>query len=261
MKSSLDIPWPMYLLAAWVLLTALFTALAPSASAELSFGLRVVFWAVHVAIPLVLLQGAQMGVSRLARHLSDWASVGLSALLGALAFVPIASGLDALFPDDDGGPEPWINALISEMISTVIPVMLVWLALNAPRLLRIAETKEAPRDESSAPAPAFWAKVPLDIGRDLVALSAELHYLRVRTAIGEALILYPFGQAVEELVDMPGRQVHRSHWVALAHITDIERRGEGATVHMSTGTPLPVSRRSRKELMLAWENNAVTRAY
>ncbi|NNE88257.1 MAG: LytTR family transcriptional regulator [Silicimonas sp.] len=261
MKPSFKLPWVTYLLAAWVLLTVLFAALAPSASEGLSFAGRVVFWAVHVGLPIVLLQLAQVAVSRFASRLSDWVSVSTSGFLGALAFVPAARGLDALFPEDDDGPETWVAAWASETTSTIVPVMLVWVALNAPRLLRIAETAGgAPSQERDNRTPVFWAKVPRDIGRDLVSLSAELHYLRVHTRDGNALILYSFGNAVEELADLPGLQVHRSHWVALAHIKSIVRRGDGATVHMSDGPPLPVSRKYRKVLNNAHKEAAVIRA-
>lgn len=260
MKTPTDIPWTTYLLAAWAVLTVLFITLSPSASAELSFGQRVIFWAVHVAAPLVLLQAAQLAVSLSASQLSDWVSVTVSGLLGALAFVPVAWALDGFFPEDDDVPETWISALTSEVISTVVPVMLVWVALNAPRLLRIADVKEEALAIEKEPAPAFWNKVPSGLGRDLISLSAELHYLRVRTTNGDTLVLYPFGKAVQELATLPGQQVHRSHWVALKHITDIKRRGDGATVYLSSGPPLPVSRRFRKDAVQAWEHSAVTGA-
>ncbi|MEO9825640.1 MAG: LytTR family DNA-binding domain-containing protein [Paracoccaceae bacterium] len=259
MKSPSELPWTHYLFAAWVLLTVLFTALAPSASEGLSLGARLLFWAVHVGVPLVLLQASQMGVARFASHLSDWISVTVSGFVGALAFVPVAWGLDGLFPEDDDGPRNWLGELVSETLSTVVPVMLVWVALNASRLLRITEA--APAISTPNPEdPTFWAKTPHAIGRDLVSLSAELHYLRVRTRKGDALILYPFGKAVEELAALPGQQVHRSHWVAFAHIKDIERRGDGATVHLTSETSLPVSRKYRKALNEAWQSASVVGA-
>jgi hypothetical protein len=259
MKSHSELPWTHYLLAAWVLLTLLFTALGPSASAGLSFGARLLFWAVHVGVPLTVLQTAQIIVSRSASHLSDWFSVTVSGFAGALAFVPVAWGLDGLFPEEDVDTGSWLNELTSETLSTVLPVMLVWLALNAPRLLRITEAASSTATRNPE-EPAFWAKTPRAIGRDLVSLSAELHYLRVRTTNGDALILYPFGQAVEELAAMPGLQVHRSHWVALAHIKDIARRGDGATVHLTGETALPASRKFRKALSQAWQETSVTGA-
>ena len=257
MQSPSDLPWIRYVLAAWVLLTLLFAVLSPSASAGLSFGARLLFWAVHVGVPLILLQIAQIAVSRCANQLSDWVSVTVSGFIGALAFVPVAWGLDALFPEEGDGSGSWPSELLSETLSTVVPVMLVWVSLNAPRLVRISEARSPTTDHTEdVKAPAFWAKTPRNIGRDLVALSAELHYLRVRTHDGDALILYPFGKAVEELGTAFGQQVHRSHWVALSHIAQIERRGDGATVHLSTGASLPVSRKYRKSLSETWEGPA-----
>jgi DNA-binding LytR/AlgR family response regulator len=109
--------------------------------------------------------------------------------------------------------------------------------------------------------PSLWLRVPRNIGRDLVALSAELHYIRVRTAAGEALILHPFGRAVAELAGTgTGLQIHRSHWVVLAHVQRIDRRDQGALCLLSTGATLPVSRQYRAALQAAFDTSNVPSA-
>ena len=77
-----------------------------------------------------------------------------------------------------------------------------------------------------------------------------LHYLRLRTTAGEALVLYPFGKAVADLTEAGvGLQIHRSHWVATAHVGRVVRRGQGALCTLSTGLTLPVSRQYRAPLL------------
>ncbi|MEO0402849.1 MAG: LytTR family DNA-binding domain-containing protein [Pseudomonadota bacterium] len=90
--------------------------------------------------------------------------------------------------------------------------------------------------------------MPAAIGPDLIAISAELHYLRVRTPMGSDPVLYSFGAAIDELRDAPGMQVHRSHWVMLAHVRAIERVGQRGLCHVSDGTRIPVSRSYRAAL-------------
>ncbi len=249
--------WTQILLGGWLALTVLFWALNPGATEGYGVLARFVFWAVHVAVPLALCQLAQTLLGGWQAK-ADWIPILAAGVLGGLAFVPIAAGLDAVFPDLDGTDEAeGVASLLSELISTLLPVTLCWCVLNGPRLLKL-QSPEAPK----ASEPAFWAKVPAEIGRELVSLSAELHYLRVRTTDGDALVLYPFGRAVEALEGDGGQQIHRSHWIAYRHVQDWRRKGEGAEVTLLTGDILPVSRRYRKTFSeaMAAQDSPVTRA-
>ncbi|MEX0311370.1 MAG: LytTR family DNA-binding domain-containing protein [Tateyamaria sp.] len=210
---------------------------------------RILFWALHVFPALILLQVSQSLLTRVPGYGRGtmWVWVALSALLGAALFTPWAFLIDAWFEldaqADDGDPE----SVWREFVNIAPSLIVVWIALNAGRVLRL----HAPTGPVSAPAPqqapAFWAKVPATLGRDLVALSAELHYTRVRTALGSDLILYPFGVALSDVRDEDGMQVHRSHWVALSHVTEVTRTGQRAVCALSDGSSVPVSRTYRSE--------------
>ncbi|GFE48827.1 hypothetical protein So717_05800 [Roseobacter cerasinus] len=236
--------WPGFLLASGAVLILLFVLLDPGPSRGLSVPGVVLFWASHVMSALLCLQAAQLVVQRVGRSrlLPAAVQVVLGGLTGSLVFTPIALGLDRLLGvadlTDDAG-ETLGAGLLGEWLALAPPVILTWLALNATRLLRLP-APAAPVQ----PVPGFWSKVPAALGRDLVALSAELHYLRVYTARGDTLVLYPFGQAVQE--QGHGTQIHRSHWVALAHVDRIERRGREGVCHLAGGLALPVSRRFRR---------------
>ena len=47
----------------------------------------------------------------------------------------------------------------------------------------------------------------------------EDHYVRVFTDAGESLILLRLSDAMAEVRDVPGLQIHRSHWVAATRWT------------------------------------------
>ena len=248
---SRTLPWRYYLLSAWVLLTALFWFLNPGATAGYSAGARLAFWAVHVGLPLAILQAVQLAVSRLPSvgALAPVWQVVLAGVVGGVLFVPAGLVLDGLFPDPDGDvAASLLAAALSEAVSVLPPIALVWLAVNAPRLV---QPGRAEQEGSAPPQPGFWTKVPNGLGDDLVSLSAELHYIRVRTALGDALVLYPFGKAVDELVGMPGQQIHRSHWVSFRHVAEVIPRREQAELRLDTGHTLPVSRRYRSEFLQA----------
>ena len=60
-----------------------------------------------------------------------------------------------------------------------------------------------------------------------------------------------FGRAVEALGVIPGQTIHRSHWIALAHIATLESDENRAICRLDTGLELPVSRTHRARLRAA----------
>lgn len=247
--------WTAFLGVAGVLLSVVFAVLDPGSSRGLSFVARMGFWSLHVMVPLAILQTVQMGLSwsRTAGRLHDWAQIAVSGIIGAVLFTPLAVILDRVFqvadPVRDVG-DPLGVQLLSEFMALLPAMLLVWGGLNASRLLRLdAAPKELRPAADMPPDPAveFWQRLPKPLGRDVVALTAELHYLRVHTKLGDALILYSFGRAVEEL-GARGHRVHRSHWVADRHVHAVERDGDRYTVRTDTGLSLPLSRTYRREL-------------
>ena len=113
-----------------------------------------------------------------------------------------------------------------------------------------ADPSETLGDTSDEEA-EFWSRIPGRLGRELVAMSAELHYLRVYTTAGDALILFPFGRAVEIFQDYNGMQVHRSHWIALDQVDTVDTRDRRMTCVMIGGPDIPVSRSYRSALKAA----------
>lgn len=270
--------WIVFLVVAGLSLTLAFTVLEPAPSQSLAFLPRLAFWAVHNAAALALLSVAQLAITR-TRRLSaapPFLQVALAGLLGAMLFTPVALVLDKLFASFgttlDDNPD-LLSALAAEFAALTPPLWLIWGLLNAPRLLQLhrpaapvpgAPTR--PGEEGNASPPAdqpdgdllqeFWARVPPRLGRDIVALTAELHYLRVYTTQGDALIFMAFGRAVEALAAQRGFQIHRSHWVALSHVVDLAQKDGKMFCVLDTGLRLPVSRANRAAFKAAIEPGA-----
>lgn len=246
--------WPVFLAVSGVVLTLLFVLLEPEPSQSLGPGAAVVFWSLHVLVQIAILQAVQSGLSRIwpARWPLPVLQIAAAGLVGAALFSPVAVWVEILLSvaGEDGVPAALTPAaLVNEFLNIAPPVTLVWVALNLSRLLRLPLVSGSRADAVDRPAaPGFWDRVPRDLGRDLVALSAELHYLRVYTAKGDALILYPFGRAVADLPETDGVQVHRSHWAARAHMRGLRPRGDGGGLVLSTGLTLPVSRTYRNRV-------------
>lgn len=96
----------------------------------------------------------------------------------------------------------------------------------------------------------FHQKLPDSIqGKQLLALKAEDHYLKVITDGGSALILMKFEDALSVLNGYPGIQTHRSWWVASSQLNGLPSMPASTTyVTLQNGEQAPISRRRRKEV-------------
>jgi DNA-binding LytR/AlgR family response regulator len=111
-----------------------------------------------------------------------------------------------------------------------------------------AEEAIADRPELPAATSRLVGRLPPSLRGRLVGLEMEDHYVRVHTDRGSALILLRLGDAIAEAAPTPGRQVHRSWWVADDAVEQYERIGRVAQIRLSNGLTAPVSQRYRKEL-------------
>ena len=98
----------------------------------------------------------------------------------------------------------------------------------------------APNTESEA---ALLARLPARSRAELLHLRMQDHYVEVHTAAGSELLLLRFRDALREVEDVNGLQVHRSHWVARDAVVGVERRGGGRIIlRLVNGSKVPVSR-------------------
>ena len=276
---AVTLSWPVFLMVAGLGLVLLFTLLEPEPSRPLDFPGRLAFWCLHVGGLLVLMQLAQYALSRIVatRRLPFWPQILMAGLVGAALFAPAGVFLDDLFGLEaavDEGDLSLPHRILSDFADIAPPAVFAWLGLNAARNLSfpvsgvrggsapgpVPAVADPPPPSSAERQPEagealFWSRIPKTLGRDLVALTAELHYLRVETSLGNALILYPFGQAVAELAaaGWEGSQIHRSHWVAHAHVSGVHRQDGRVFCILDTGARLPVGRRRQAEVVARLE--------
>ncbi len=133
--------------------------------------------------------------------------------------------------------------------------LLVWygqtLVISTPLAFGYAMSvsRSGPRPEAAEPprqAPDattdLLSRLPPQLGRELLALQMEDHYVRAHTGMGSVLILIPLRQAVAELAGIPGMKVHRSWWVARDAVTDALQDGRNLRLRLKNGLEAPVSR-------------------
>lgn len=100
---------------------------------------------------------------------------------------------------------------------------------------------DASRATSGQPEPGFCKKLRPELGRNILALEAHEHYIKVYTDRGHELIHYRFGDAVRELGGTPGLQVHRSYWVAEDAVVAVSPAGKSFRLTLRNGLTVPVS--------------------
>ena len=106
--------------------------------------------------------------------------------------------------------------------------------------LAAVQPDSPPTPPSAAP---FLDQLPAGFG-PVLALKGEDHYVRVIGETRETLVLARMRDAIAGVGPIEGLQVHRSWWVARAAIASVRREGRVATLALSSGHEVPVSRDS-----------------
>jgi hypothetical protein len=115
------------------------------------------------------------------------------------------------------------------------------LAEPTPAILESAPSA-SPRE------PALFAQLPPRLGRDLLYLGNEDHYVRAYTREGDTLFLMRMRDAVEDLAPIEGARVHRSWWVARHAVAEVLRRDRAVLLRLVDGREVPVARAMVAEL-------------
>lgn len=140
------------------------------------------------------------------------------------------------------GRTPTTSAVLANA-AVALPLSALFCVLAYMTLRRELET--VPRNVPDTPPPLLARLKPGNRGA-ILRLSAEDHYTRIITSHGQELLLLRFSDAVKEVGDTSGLQIHRSHWVADGHVAELRRTDGGLSLLTKDGTMLPVSRACQK---------------
>ena len=259
-----------------MVLVVFFVIVKPEASQGLGFVERTVFWIIHVGIGMLGLLGASLLLMpRYMSRLSPLVAVLLSGLAGALVTVPVfflvestlppSLQAEELSPLDVFAREGIWQGLLVEFLDAAPVVLATWLAINLPLLIGRPELLTSDTDDESESAALaeeartrrqeFLERLPATVGVDVLAVSSDLHYLHVHTAIGSCMIHGSMRDAVESLGDA-GLQVHRSHWVARHGVDRVVRNSGQTYCLLKNSLRIPVSRRNRAVVQEWFGSNA-----
>jgi DNA-binding LytR/AlgR family response regulator len=76
----------------------------------------------------------------------------------------------------------------------------------------------------------------------LLRLSVQDHYTQIVTTRGRQLVLLRFADALKEIGETQGLQVHRSHWIADADVVALRKQAGRLLLMTRDGSEIPVSR-------------------
>ncbi len=230
---------------------------------DLSWEGRFAYWGGLILFGWVLFEGLSRVLVALAmRRGLGWRGA-LAAVAGAVVLVMtlvVAAVERAVRGNDFLTPAGFVELFLYVGVLTLLAAAVpVWLELRGRGLIgggAASKPAAAPQDRES-PAPAapaergeegqeapFLDRLPAALGRQLLALSMEDHYVRVHTEAGSDLLLMRLRDAVAELSGVDGLRVHRSHWVAARAVAAVDRDRHGKlTLVLTNGLRIPVSRR------------------
>ncbi len=258
---------------AGLMLVILFIAMEPAVTAGLNVFERAVFWVLHVGVGLAGIAAASLVIRQLT--FPRWhpgVLILLAGFIGAFIVTPMFLVLEFLLPthmikpDDDAldafAARSVGHAVIAEYLDVVPLLVTAWAAINLPLFLRpggrppagggpdggTAGVGDPERETLLDPAKEqFFEKLPETLGRDIVAISSDLHYLHVFTTEGRTMIIGSLRDVALIFAD-EGMLVHKSHWVCHRQVIRYTSAAQRAHCIMSTGIKVPVSRRRRAQV-------------
>jgi len=180
----------------------------------------------------------------------------LSIIVAVLCFVIAAGFLLSLVPEPRRQPvaasdTPAVPAAIAApVVPDPVPA-----AIPSPRLMPapLGGLGQPPR---AAPAP----RLPVEAAdgthfinaADIRSVRADAHYTRVHDGVRERMCPWSISEAEAQLDPALFVRVHRSHIVALPHVTFVRKEGDGAIIELGGPSPhrVPVSRAKIAEVKM-----------
>lgn len=237
--------------------------------ADLGLADRLVYWIGISLLAWMQVWAVSEGVFRAATF-AAWPDAAKGLLAGVICSVPSTFEV-SWFQAQFGLGQPsrlvtlfgyvlLLHAMISPVVATILrPLrerLLAPLASGLPPMATPAPDMPRPAAEGVR----FLQRIPAKLGRDLLAIETEDHYLRIHTKLGSDLILLRLSDALGELEGLEGAQVHRTFWVARHSVARVERDGRKASLFLANGLEVPVSRGRIAELEAAGWFSQPTRA-
>lgn len=217
---------------------------------ELPFFTRFQFWTLAILGGSMFIHVIVFYLTKLTNG-SHPQKLGAGVLGSILGSAPAAALVIVIYSSMTGSEVPsawylsiWGNVAIIAVLVTfvhILPEIII-------ERIRSSGPASEPAQEEVEDEPIRLEHVPLlDLLPDgtrpcqIMSFSMQDHYVEIRTMEGVSLHLMTFSAAIEKLGDLKGARVHRSHWVSLRHIVDIQKDGRRHAAIMTDERKVPIS--------------------
>lgn len=214
--------------------------------------LRIAYWVANMWIGFLIL-ATTVRLSILVALRTDmpiWFAIALGVAVGALPLSLILSLFSGWFWPPTHGHFGLDYVQYGQALVMAEPLAFGFYYLMRRSWPTPVSPDAHPPSSSPGGATGFLDRLPPRLGRELICLKMEDHYVRAHTTRGSDLILTPLKDAVAELGD-EGLQVHRSWWVAKRAVSEPVAQGRNLYLRLSNGLEVPVSRASVAKLRAA----------
>jgi hypothetical protein len=218
---------------------------------------RLVYWVIDLWIGFVMISVMVRALMIAATHLDlpIWFILAIGVAIGAVPLTIVLRLFSVYFwAGGHGTLAPFLD-WYAQSLAIAEPISFGFYFLSTKR--------HAPTALPAAAAPTtrngtgFLDRLPPHLGRNLLCLQMEDHYVRVHTELGSDLMLTPLKEAMAELEHVEGAQVHRSWWVARRAVAAAALKGRNHSLQLVNGLEVPVSRASVAKLRaLGWLDTA-----
>ena len=185
--------------------------------------------------------------------INRWVVHGLTVLTANFLTVLVDINLDIFaFGPGTMGPEPLpadgglsLSSLFNEYLSDLKYVVAYWgFAGLLTYQLQRRETAlvDSAKADVSTVVTGFLKDVPPDWRNEIEVLEAQENYVKIHAGDRSKVVLYRFKDAVAEMGDVVGLQVHRSFWVRKAAIRAFRKQSGRGEITTASGRVVPVSR-------------------
>jgi len=215
--------------------------------------LRIAYWVANLWIGFTVFAM----VTRLSLHAAVrldvpiWFALAIGVAIGSVpAGLSIAWFSSWFWPGNHGhmsSPFAWYG----QTLAIAEPCAFGYYFLADRGWRKAVDFAAAPEASANANKTSFLDRLPTRLGRSLLCLQMEDHYVRAHTAVGSDLILISLRQAIAELDGVEGIQVHRSWWVARSAVAASRVDVRNYVLQLSNGLDVPVSRASVAKLRAA----------
>ena len=200
----------------------------------MSYFQRFSYWSIVVLAGVLVVTFLKIAIEMRLSHLSHSLRSLILAASMAIILSPIVHGISIAMTS--------AYREVSPLWTVAVVVFFVSLFIYQLHII-IMKLEIGPK-----PVPRFSQRIGASGDCTVYHVAVDDHYLNIRAENGEHRLLMRFSDALTELEELGGMQVHRSHWVSECSIRHVRKENSKMHLELVDGSVVPVSRAYQDEV-------------